>query len=487
LILLVLKIKENVMKKKTIFSIVSLLIGVNSSIVSYADESKQICNEKMWLCITPMVNTKSNLSTGKHLTDVVNTSIGAKFSNPKSKFFVEMHGSIVPFLKYDSVIDDAKLTAEERGDLAHSAVDAKLAAGAKQYVSGQLAAAGVTTSNPMYTPLFKQYYGVALTQITATKGQPYYNAIAEHQAAGIAEVERRAPKIRNQDSIQQVVLGYDDGTLFFEVGKFKAGANGPIYGTSEMGKYTADRPVTDELQTLGQARFNTTIGRRDFQISNKVKVTLVGFVGKEGRVFLSAVQDTTNALKMNKEDFDRDAKLFGLDAGGGSIKVDIDGTGDSFTVTGIEGPYGPTIGTEARIQITPQLIGHIAYVYANKLGAKGNNIRGQIDYHLGEKFGSEWVVAFYGEKSNVQHYEELPIEIDSKSGLVDSSKFGAALTGSKKKMAGFEGVDGSATLDLGYKTDGSVNDAQNFITHEAVGPDIVDGGFVGSLSFSLQY
>ncbi|MGZ3746508.1 MAG: hypothetical protein ACXWRE_04095 [Pseudobdellovibrionaceae bacterium] len=481
------------MKKQALMSLLSIAVLTNGTAAQAAPAdappavNKAICNEGKWLCITPMLYTKANLQPGdKNLTDATASNIGARFSTPKSSFFVEMHGSILPYLKYEGVRKDAEETIAESGALATNAVNANLAAGTQQYVAGLLKQAGLRPGTPIYQSMFNQYYATAYKQIAATKGKPYYDAIAANESAAVNEVNRRLPKIRQQDTLQQFVIGYDDGALFFEVGKVKVGARGADTNkASEMGALVADRPVTDELQTLGQARFNATIGKRKIQLGNDT-LTVTGFAGKEGRVFLSAVQDTSNALLMSKEDFDKDAKLFGVNAGGASLKLDLGDTGNAFVLTGIQGPKGPTVGTEVSIAVTPVLKAHLAYIYANKMGAQGHQARAQLDIHLGQVLGADIVLAPYAEHSNVQRYDEVPVGVSSGTGLVKQDKFGAALSATKEDTLGFKGVKSSAIVDVGYQTDGTLDDGHNSITKAPVS-EVNTGGFVGKMGFSLDY
>jgi hypothetical protein len=429
------------------------------------------------------------LEDGNLDLDLSASNSGVRFSAPKQAFFVQFNGSVMPILKAGQVQKDYEETVHEKSKIGAEYLTQQLTAAmsqAKAGVAEALAKAGVPTTSPMYKPLFEKYLKPYAEKIAATGAEKKTEGSAK-VAHAMEQGQYRTDELILQDSFQEIVVGYDDGTYFFRVGKFKANSDiDSKSGISEMGKYVATKPVTDELKTSGQARSNVELGRRDIDLS-KVKVTLVAFAGKEGRVFLSAIQDTTNALHMTDEDFENDSKLIGFNNAGGSVKFDFNNTNNSLTVIGMGGPKGASVGTELRLEVLPELIAHVAYMYANKFGAKGNQVRGQLDYHIGEKFGANWTVALYAEHSTVQRYEQLPITVESETGFVTRTDFGAALSASKKDSL-IKGVEAGAILDLGYQGDGTVNDAHNFPSGKAVsGDDLIDGGFVGTLNFQLRY
>lgn len=485
------------MKKKLLIPslVLASLFQTNPTLARDTETKKQLtkeyCTNDNILCITPMLTNKSNLfvnHSGEPDLDVYQTNIGAKVTGPNKAFFVKFNGSVMPIIKSDSVQDEYNATVNERARMGTNYIQSELGAAfakAEAGVAAALAQAGIAPASPMYKPLHDKYitpYAMQIQQIGAAAQQ----AGAERVHHAKNEGDYRNGVLVNQDSIQEVVVGYDDGTYFFNVGKFSAGFDPRTRNITEMNQYVAETPVTDALKTSGQGRSNIQVGRRDLELQNGIKITLVAFAGKEGRVFLSAIQDTSNALRMTDQKFRQDAELVGFDNGGGSLTFKLGETGNSLTVTGMAGPYGASGGAEVRFQVTPDVVAHVAYLYANKFGAQGHQVRGQIDFHIGEKFGAQWVVALYGESSRVQDYSLLPTEVDSQTGMVERTKVGASISATKTDLLG-HGTRTTIILDTAYLSDGQVSDGTNFLTGKSVNSNMISDEVIPRLGFSLQY
>lgn len=450
------------------FVVLASTLQTNPTAWAYEDsirksESTTFCNVDKSLCATPMLTNKAMI---EYVDKAVNLNIersnlGLRITAPKSAVFIQGRISLGPAVKNGGVHEDFENVVEEKAEL----------------------------GGEYLMQLMKQYAGnpqmQAYLMSQAVKGEAAKAAALKHGDHVIDE-------LLLQDTFQELALGYDDGTYFFRVGKFKAGTDiDSKSNISEVGQNVATRPIIDELKTTGVARSNLEVGVKDIDIGKGYYLKLVAFVGKEGRVFLNAVQDTSNALNMSEEAFKEDEKLFGINTGGGTIKIMDPSKNHWISVTGMSGPQGPTVGAEARVRVLKSgVFFYAGYLYANKLGAKGNQARAQLDIELGNKFGLDWTISGYAEHSQVQRYDMVPIEITSADGMVKSNKFGGAAKATKQDPFGAKGLETSAILDLGYRGDGELTSGgTNFPTGKPLSDSeaMIPGGFEGFLNFQLRW
>jgi hypothetical protein len=410
------------------------------------------CSMDNWLCVTPLMRTNARLSSGKALTDVVASNIGATFSQPDTNLFFTVKGSLIPFIKYSSIKKEADETVEYKTEEARETLTAKLAQAdlnAQNQIKATLAAAKVPVGTPTYNALYNNYYGLAKAQIAAQK-KAFGLLISQKEEHALNENQRRLKELQKQDGLQEFVIGYKDQTFMFRAGKFKAGTGFQQDEPSEMSKAAGQRIVTDEAATNGFPRGNIEAAVRDIKLPNNVQLSLVAWAGKDGRLYTSATQDVSNALRMTDQEFDKDAKLIGFNAYGGKLKFDFGQSGNELTLTAISTDGKMSAGSEIRIEVTPDIIAHLAYMYAQKAAVKGNQVRAQVEKHLGEFATAEWTIAVYTEHvEGLRSYDQIPLNIDSLDGKITRTTPGIALSASKEKIAGSP-VNVNSVLNFSY-------------------------------------
>lgn len=416
----------------------------------------QYCSENGMICLTPMMNTRTlNSTISGHMVNLNQTNLGFELKNPGTNLLITFKGSLVPVAKYDSV----KGEYDEK-------VEKKVEDAAKYQIITMMRSYGITDQNPHYDAILERYYNLS----QAARHQ----IIAQYQNEGT----RRLDKLELQDSIQEVVVGFENETYFFRVGKMVAGTFNRNNYSPEEENYIAHKSITEVAKTNGFARGNIEMGLRELGITDGVKMALVGFVGKEGRFFLSAQQDTMNALSMSKEEFDNTSELIGFDSYGANAKLTVPATGHEMVITVISGSQGVTAGSTLRIPLSENIIAHAAYIYANKLGLRGNQARGQVDFHIGRFAGLKWVFApFYEHYEGLQSFDLIPEKVVSKNGKISGDRFGAALTAMAKRLF-LDGLGGSVTVE-GYYDNSTVDDSN--------GADTLGQGAVGQMSFRLNF
>jgi hypothetical protein len=458
------------MKRKILgaFVVLASTIQTNSAAWAYEDsirasEATTFCNVNKSLCATPMLTNKATMGYVKSQVDlnVERSNLGIRLSAPKSAIFLQGRISLAPTVKNGGVHEDFEKVVEEKAELGGAYLRQLM----KKYAA---------------SPQMQAYL-----MSLAVKGQAAKAAALDHGDVVIDE-------LLLQDTFQELALGYDDGTYFFRIGKFKGGTDVDSKSNiSQIGENVADRPVIDELKTTGVARSNVEFGIKDFEIGSGYYLKLVAFVGKEGRVFLNAIQDTSNALNMSVPDFKEDEKLFGINTGGGTIKVMDPSKNHWISVTGMSGPQGPTVGAETRVRVLKTgVFFYAGYLWANKLGARGNQARAQLDIELGSNFGLDWTISGYAEHSQVQRFDMIPVDIDSTDGMLKSNKFGGAVKATKNDPFGARGLQTSAIFDVGYRGNGKLTGpATNFPTNNPLTESdaVIPGGFEGLLNFQIRW
>jgi hypothetical protein len=411
---------------------------------------KEYCSKNNMICFTPYLNNNSLISSDpKHTLDLQASAGGGELKNPETGILVSFKASIIPLLQYDSVHDEY-----------NEKVEKAVNAAASEEIKSGLLAAGIPEGSSLYDTMYSQYFALAVTDINSE--------IKKYEDEG----QRRLDIIQLQDTFQEVVIGLERKTFIFRVGKFVAGTGFEKNAPSEASLYVADSLVTDKAITNQFPGSNVEIAKI-FDFPRATKLTLIAFAGQEGRLFISAVQDTMNALSMSTERFDEYARLININSYGLKAKFRFI-NGHELIISGITGPNGITGGAEIRVPISKQLIAHLAYVYAQKQSLYGNQISAQLDYHIGIFYGIEIIAAgFFRLNEGVEDSSVVPDESTS-IGTVSSKTGGVALTA--KKYLGY-GAEGSATLQV----------SESSAIMDDTGESALSDGFAAKLKLNLNF
>lgn len=467
------------MKKKLLLTgLLVLAQSLHAEDAVKKELAKTFCSKSKFICITPQAELSSFINMNQHpRMDLNKSHNGAEITLPDHNLFVAFDFSLVPLVKSGQVEDHYDATVREHGEEALAGIEVKRQQAYSQAsgeIKNTLIAAGVPYGSPTYNLMFQQYSTVAKGKIDQkiSAGQ----AKVEHKVnAAIADGSDRIDKIVMMDTFQEFVVGYKDKAFLFKVGKSIAGNGFGSDITTTRDSHVGHVSPTLKAQTSGFPRFTV-------ELAGKVteNITLIGWAGKEGRIFLSGYDDTLNLLRMSREDFDKEAEWFGVDAGGFAFEYQQSGNRIKIGVTATESGANPFVDTS--FVITKDLIAHVAYTYANRRALKGNNVRAQLDYslHLLDDKGIKLTFSPFFEKNEglvdfASAGEKLP---DGDSGRVNTQTFGVALTGQKVFEVPVAGkVELTSGLEGGYKS-GDV---------QTTGGPIVDEGGTGRAFINLRY